>query len=276
MSNWSTVENEIIIRDYFEMLSSELSGKAYSKTAYRKNVLKLIPDRTEGSIEFKHQNISAALIKLGLPYIPGYLPRYNYQKVIEEKVVEYLMQNKSVESYFEHFADKELNDSLSFQFEKMLVKSPAIERIEEPEAFYSRSPIKINYLEREQSNAKLGFLGEKLILNYEKWNLKRMGKDKLAEQVEWIAHLEGDGAGFDILSKNSNGSDKYVEVKTTKLSKKTPFFFSRNELMFSEQNAENYHLYRLFNFENQAQFFIKIGGLNHICQSVPISYKGYF
>jgi len=93
--------------------------------------------------------------------------------------------------------------------------------------------------------------------------------------VRWIAHEEGDRAGFDILSKNINGTDKYIEVKTTKLGKETPFFFSRNELDFSIEKSENYHLFRLFNFEEQAKMFIKNGNLNSICHSVPMTFKGY-
>jgi hypothetical protein len=148
--------------------------------------------------------------------------------------------------------------------------------VAEPPPFYQRSPIKINYLEKEQSNNKLGKSGEELVFNYEKWILIKNGKEHLADQVRWISQEEGDGAGFDILSKNRNGTDKFIEVKTTKLGKETPFFFSRNELLFSRHHIENFHLFRLFNFDNDVKMFTKTGSLDAICHSVPISYKGYF
>ncbi len=66
------------------------------------------------------------------------------------------------------------------------------------------------------------------------------GKEKFAEQVRWISKEKGDGAGFDILSRNLNGTDKYIEVKTTKLAKETPIFFSKNELDFSFK-YKNHH-----------------------------------
>src|SRR5690606_8332359 len=109
-----------------------------------------------------------------------------------------------------------------------------------------------------------------------KWQLRKQGKEKFAEQVRWISKEDGDGAGFDILSRNLNGTDKYIEVKTTKLAKETPIFFSKNELDFSVENSGNFHLYRIFNFEEQANMFNRIGALNHICRSVPVSFKGYF
>ena len=131
-------------------------------------------------------------------------------------------------------------------------------------------------MEKEQRNINLGRYGEEIVLNYEKWNLIRIGKEKLADEVKWISRDEGDGAGFDILSKNTNGRDKYIEVKTTKLGKETPFFFSRNELLFSMNRSNDFYLYRIFNIEEKAKMFIKNGDLNTICFSVPQSYKGYF
>lgn len=276
--SWSNIEVELIVADYFNMLSKELTGKAYSKSEHRKYLLPLLLNRSEGSIEFKHQNISAVLINLGKPYIKGYLPRYNYQGILNTKVVEYLNLNFGLENQFLNFADKEIfKPKADFNFERLIVEPPLLKLYaSEPAPSYNSNPVKINYLEREQRNHTLGTLGEELVLKYEKWNLIQIGKEKLAEQVRWIASEEGDGAGFDILSKNVNGTDKYIEVKTTKLGKETPFFFSRNEMDFSIEKSENYHLFRLFNFEEQAKMFIKNGNLNSICHSVPMTYKGYF
>ena len=273
---WSELEVELIVADYFSMLAAELAGESYSKAQHRRNLMSLLKGRSEGSIEFKHQNISAVLINLGQLYIRGYLPRYNYQKILVEKVLEYLIRNDWVENNFKSYVEKDPHLSNKQNFEKLIVDPPKNSAVSEPPAFYHRSPVKVNYIEKEQKNAKLGTLGEKLVLKYEKWNLMKIGKEKLAEEVKWISEEEGDGAGFDILSKNFDGTDKYVEVKTTTLGKETPFFFSRNELLFSEKRANNYHLYRLFNFENDAKIFIKNGSLGAICHSFPLSYKGYF
>lgn len=77
-NDWSKEEVESIVEDYFSMLASELAGVLYNKTAHRKKLLKRLPLRSKGSIEFKHANVSAALLDLGLPYIEGYKPRSNY------------------------------------------------------------------------------------------------------------------------------------------------------------------------------------------------------
>lgn len=275
--SWSNIEVQLIIADYFNMLSAELKGEAYSKAEHRRALKPLLQNRSDGSIEFKHQNISAVLIELGQPYIKGYLPRFNYQQILKEAVIEYLHLNRKIEDQFLLFSDKIIiPEKTGFNFNQFIVDPPKVNFVAEPKVTYYRSPIKTNYLEREQKNSRLGLLGEELVMKFEKWHLIKAGKERLAEQVCWISKEEGDGAGFDILSRNLNGTDKYIEVKTTKLGKETPIFFSKNELDFSVEKSNDFHLYRLFNFEEQARMFIRNGALNQICNAVPVSFKGYF
>ncbi len=279
MSVWSPIELELIIDDYFDMLSKELAGVGYSKTDHRQKLMPLLSDRTKGSIEFKHQNISAVLVRLGQPYIKGYLPRYNYQAALEDAIIDYLTRNLSLENNFQRFADDDVQGiQLKMEFDGSFVVSPPdrTARFEDPIQLIKRSPIKVNYLEREQRNQRLGVLGEELVFHYEKWQLNFSGHEKLADQVIWISRDEGDGAGYDILSRNPDGSDKYIEVKTTKLGKETPFYFSRNELHFSQSHRKHYHLYRLFDLNTNARMFTLNGGLDQVCNSTPVSFQGYF
>jgi len=275
--SWSKIEVKIIVADYFDMLIKELNRIPYKKSEHRKLILPLLHNRSEGSIEFKHQNISAILINLGKPYINGYLPRYNYQNLLEDEVINYLNHHSEVESCFQHFVEKDIiKPQTRINFEKLIVSPPEIISVTEPKLAYKHIPININYLEKEQSNIALGIFGEELVIEYEKWNLIKHGKESLADKIEWISKELGDGAGFDILSRNLNGTDKYIEVKTTRLGKETPFFFSSNELHFSINKATDYHLYRLFNADSDVKLFSKNGALNAICRSIPIMYKGYF
>lgn len=274
---WSNTEVQLIIADYFSMLSVELKGESYNKSAHRRALLPLLDQRTKGAVERKHQNISAVLIELGLPYIKGYVPLSGYQGVLKEAIIKYLNQNQKIENLFRVFSEKVIEPKKSdFNFSKFIVRPPKVKFTNDPKASYHRSPIKTNYLKREQQNQKLGLLGEELVMEYEKWQLRKHGKVNFAEQVRWISKEEGDGAGYDILSRNLNGTDKYIEVKTTKLAKETPIFFTRNELDFSVEKSGDFHLYRVFNFQEQAKMFTRNGPLNQICRSVPVSFKGYF
>ena len=49
--------------------------------------------RTHRSVEFKHQNISAVLDELGMPWIPGYKPKRNYQNAIFDAIDRYLTEH---------------------------------------------------------------------------------------------------------------------------------------------------------------------------------------
>lgn len=84
--DWSRAEVEVVVADYLKMLSLELAGQTYSKAAHRRVLLEKLNGRSEGSVEFKHCNISAVLIHLGCPYLRGYQPRANYQRLLREVV----------------------------------------------------------------------------------------------------------------------------------------------------------------------------------------------
>jgi hypothetical protein len=69
------------------MLAAEASGKPYSKAEHRRGLSETLSGtRSDGAIEFKHQNISAVMHELGLPYIRGYKPRGNYQAALSQEV----------------------------------------------------------------------------------------------------------------------------------------------------------------------------------------------
>jgi len=71
--DWTPAEIDAIVADYFSMLDDELADHKYSKTDHR-NTLRKTVKRSPGSIERKHQNISAVLHELGLPWITDTSP----------------------------------------------------------------------------------------------------------------------------------------------------------------------------------------------------------
>lgn len=276
-NHWTFNEVKLIVADYFSMLVEEMKGFAVNKTHHRTALKALLNNRSDSSIEFKHQNISAVLIKLGLPFIKGYKPKRNYQQILEKAVIEKLIEGKHIlEPEFVHFADSKVALAGGWDYSSIIADPPEPGMtFSEHETEYSGRPFKINYLEREQKNSDLGRKGELLVLSYEKWRLTQNGKDTLSDKVEWISKYD-DGAGFDILSKNDDGTDRYIEVKTTKLTKYTPIFFTRNEYEFSKQNRKRFHLYRVFNFNERPKLFELKGSFDEFCHKEPETYSGKF
>lgn len=277
--HWSIVEVELIIAEYFSMLEKDLAGIKFNKSELNKKLQKFLPKRSHKSIEYKHQNISAVLAKNGYPYIKGYAPAWNFQKKsvnLEQKVLDFIDNKKKIiESSFELFVEDKPFVQITPKFENWLDSPPENNIAAEPAEKIFR-PIKINYLEREQRNRNIGNSGEQLVFTFEKWRLNQSDKPHLADKVEWVSREKGDGAGFDILSKNLNGSDKFIEVKSTKLTKETPIFFSNTEYDFSKKHTENYWLYRVFDIQSAPRMFEVNGRFDEFCQVEAVSYKGLF
>lgn len=136
-------------------------------------------------------------------------------------------------------------------------------------------PSRTNFIQNNIENKRTGDLGELWVLKNEIDFLKQNNKEKLAKKVNHVSVNKGDGLGYDILSFNLDGTEKYIEVKTTKGKLNTTFYITRNELEKSKFQKDNYFLYRVYEFdeENQTAKILKINGeLTSICQT-PVNFK---
>jgi hypothetical protein len=274
--NWSREEVEATASDYFDMLSLELRGEPFNKAEHNRRLQGLLNSRTKGSIERKHQNISAVLIELGYPYIDGYKPLGNYQAllrdVIEDRLFDAANLHRAAAAAVEHQVESipRVPDILS-----ILIPPP---RQEEQESVIYDRPVpasrgtRKNYLEIEARNQSLGVAGEKFALEFEHARLWRAGKRDLADRIEHTAATKGDGLGYDILSFESDGRERLIEVKTTQFGIQTPFFATSGEVGFSQAREKEYHLYRLFNFVRQPRLFVLQGSLRETCLLNPALY----
>ncbi len=274
--NWTDSEVEAAVADYFRMLRLELSGKKYNKTEHRRALLERLNDRSDGSVELKHQNISAVLYEMGIPWIEGYKPRSNYQRTLLPPAVEdYLKQHPEMHQLFAK--DSELvpqapsvEDFLAVLEAPPVPEEPKAPKVSEHGPGFSTGAV--NYLEREARNQSLGLAGELFILNFERARLIHAGKESLAERIEQVSETVGPSAGFDIKSFEENGADRFIEAKTTKYGKNTPFFVTPNELRFSREESSRYFLYRLFRFRESPKLFTLQGNIEERCTLKPSEY----
>lgn len=140
---------------------------------------------------------------------------------------------------------------------------------------FDLTPRLVNHQENNSENKTLGDLGEQWVLRFERNRLKEAGKSKLAEKIRHISIEKGDGAGFDIASFNEDGTQRFIEVKTTKSICSQTIFITRNELEKSKIEKENFHLYRVYNYneeEKSAKLMIIKGELSSLC-NFPTLYK---
>ena len=86
--DWTRAEIEAAVADYLDMLAREVRGERFNKAQRNRALRERLDGRSRGAVEFKHQNISAALIAEGLPSIDGYKPRGHLQAELREVVRE--------------------------------------------------------------------------------------------------------------------------------------------------------------------------------------------
>ena len=252
---------EAAAADYFEMLAKEIRGEAYSKTAHRRALGPLLNNRSDGSIERKHQNISAVLIGLGYPYISGYKPLGNYQMLLAEVVSARVVSDRGLtatvsQAVAQSAGVPSVSDILAIVEDPPESAAFVYPSAGERSRAVRRPRVSINYLEREANNSSLGRAGEEFVLSFERARLTRLGLESLAERVEHVSVSEGDGTGYDIRSFEAHGLDRLSEVKTTAYGKQTPFFVSKNEVAVSQDHGTKFHLYRLFEFRNEPRLYM--------------------
>lgn len=275
-SGWSQTEVEAIVSDYFDMLASELSDRPYNKAEHRRRLLPVLKGRSKQSIEFKHANISAVLIDLGFPYISGYKPRSNYQALLFDVVSERLADRQDLLRIAELDADRPVTLPSLDEILAALTNPPRGAHLPpirpKDQLLPQHRPAAVNYLERESRNAILGRAGEEFVIRFEQARLLKARQDRLASKIEHISQTRGDGAGFDVLSFEESGTERLIEVKTTKYGAETPFFLSRNEVQISEAHSALYNLYRVFDFRARPRLFTLRGPLPKTCVLRPAQY----
>ena len=281
---WSDNEIDAIVKDYLVMLELEQTGRAYSKTEHWR-VLTETYGRTRGSVHFKLMNISAVMDALGLPYIDGYKPLRNYQKALFKAVETHLNERCDLFKLLIGEAGSLQNpaeESISGEtivFDEAPPQREAAEQVvpEDIESIVSRFE---HPAERDARNRRLGKAGESLVYEFEKRRLESIGQKDLSDRVRWVARDEGDGYGYDILSFSGKGDEAnrehWLEVKTTNGSAVTPFYITRNELRVSEQRADAFRIFRLYDFRRLVRAYCLAPPLERHVSLTPTIFRASF
>lgn len=271
--DWSRDEIDLIVADYFDMLRLELAGEKYNKTERRRTLQQFVK-RSDGSIEFKHQNISAVLRELSLPWIWGYKPAKNYQKTALPAGIERYLDAKP-----SPFSTNRPLPASGLAESSIIYLDPA-PRLVTTEAGTSaemrRLVRKFDPAARDARNRVLGKLGEEKVYEDEMARLRLWGREDLARKVEWTSEVRGDGAGYDIRSFDARGRERLLEVKTTTGTRTTPFFISENEFSFSNERPDAFRLVRLYQFGHEPGGFELRPPLDKSVNLKPTNYRASF
>ena len=232
-SRWTFAELVIVVNAYLDMLEMEIEGRKYVKKHIKEGIMPLLNGRR--SIDHRLQNITAVMMGMGMPWVKGYAPLAGQRRPDLEWAVEHCLEERGwrIEAAAERsLANAESSpreiqiktaDAAFADMEKSTRLSPADRAVLLARAWKSDAA------KRDERNRKIGKAGEILVMASEKARLQNAGLPQLADLVEHSSKFRGDGLGFDVASRNADGSVRFLEVKTTGGYAETPFFMSRKE-----------------------------------------------
>ena len=133
-------------------------------------------------------------------------------------------------------------------FENVLVDPPisSMGTKKQSAVVKSKAARKIDHKAKTAKNEIVGALGENFAMLYEQWRLR--DHSALAAKIEHLS-ITDDSKGYDILSFETDGTERFVEVKSTLTNVDTPFFISAAELATAHSIGERYVLLRVFDLE---------------------------
>ncbi|KQN93569.1 hypothetical protein ASE95_01065 [Sphingomonas sp. Leaf231] len=276
--DWTDQQNDAIVADYFAMLADDEAGRPYSKAEHNRRLQEAI-NRPRGSIEYKHQNISAVLKGLGEDWIPGYKPAFNFQGSLVDAVARWLATHPA-------WLSPETRLSLAGGSSSRVQETPTLWIGPPPTLGNAPPPDELEQMqhiarrfdvaERDARNRALGRAGEERIVRHEQSSLAAGGRDDLAARVRWVSEQDGDGAGYDIASFEIDGRPRLIEVKTTNGWERTPFHISRNELAVADERRRDWCLVRLWNFARDPRAFELRPPLDAHVSLMPTSFQASF
>lgn len=267
---WTDVENDVCVSAYLRLLEAELRDAHLVKTELNREV-QSATGRSKGAIEYKFQNVSAVLRDLNHPFVNGYKPAVNYQDSLTEAVLRALSTRPSIaDAAYAMFTEAPPVAGPDFQWREE--GAPVIEFGEA--AARTRRAVKTDFVRLDAANRSLGRAGELAVVKRERDLLRALGRPDLSRRVEHVSETQGDGLGFDVLSFDRDGTEKFIEVKTTKQGKHWPMLISRNERDFSREEAPRFHLYRLFAFSHSVSGLYTLrGDISESCGLEPYVFQ---
>src|ERR1700739_1930722 len=167
--DWTDEQNDAIVADYFAMLADDIEGRGYRKAAHNR-WLRAEIDRPRGSIEYKHQNISAVLKGLGEDWIPGYKPAFNFQASLADAVVRWLEGHPDWLAPAARRGENGMPSGVREDAILWIGPPPTHSNAPPPDELEQMTAIALKYdvAERDERNRALGRAGEERVLAHER------------------------------------------------------------------------------------------------------------
>lgn len=272
---WNRAEIDVLVEAYMAMRRAEFLGQHPIKAHVVRDLRQLLPARSERSIEYKLQNVSAVLDENNEIWISGYKPATHYQRELAAATLEALGRGHRMQEVAEDYE----SSPIVAPSRTRLATSDVEVAVPSPKGT-ARNPSRVNLTAgpigalHDFQNRRLGKAGEEWVVDLEREKLERLGRRDLAKDVTWVSQDRGDGAGYDVSSYRPDGSELHIEVKTTNLGVRTPFYITRWELEVSSREHDLYALYRVFGFSRDPKVYVLNGSIEDVARLEPKVFLG--
>lgn len=182
-----------------------------------------------------------------------------FQEITEPHKKKILSHYKNFDTMFDAFADAD-SVEIPKAYERIYinVSSQVAPELSDREIVAYEPPVAsaggkrkkmsgyVDFDEKNRHRAKVGSMGEEIVMRYEKNFLISKGRKDLADKVHQLS-LENTYAGYDITSYDIDGNEMKIEVKATVIEQPKSFSFniSRNEKTVAE-SSNNYFIYLVY------------------------------
>ncbi|MDX1609582.1 MAG: DUF3883 domain-containing protein, partial [Halofilum sp. (in: g-proteobacteria)] len=253
------------VREYFTLLQAELRGRRWWDSARPGALFDHFSARNREQVALRHRQISAILIGHGLPYLPSSQPLADVEPELADAVAQYLHNHPDILELMERDVFRrvdtvpEVGDPL-----EVVASRPTGSELPRPEtnSRNSRLLAGVDFLAREQRNHSLATAGQRFVMKFEAARLRADGREAHANAIEHVTVEIGDGPGYAIHSYGLDGSDRLIEVKTTRYGRETPFYLSAHEVAMSHEYGNRFWIYRVFSFREQPRLYMLRGPVN--------------
>lgn len=270
---------EVLVQNYFILLDAELQGELYSKADHRNRILKELGESDAERIDREHRNISAVLAETGLPFVDSFPPEAGFDDALEKAVQVFIEAHPDLVEAL--WIDEipapasipvELDDAKAHW---VATPEPGGFRPSQRPAWHPAGVNEIDYRVREARNRNLATAGERFVLAFERARLREAGMKDSVDRIAWQSQTYGDSFGYDILSLEKDGGERFICVKTTNYGSRFPFVVTHRELERARENPRRFHLYRVFRFSRGAKLFV-ITGERLLQESLePVAYRSW-
>lgn len=255
-----------LFEHYLTMLQAATQGEVLHQAQHINELIHAFPDLDKHDVRDHYRQISSVLRYCGLPFLDIYPPDTAPNHDLRERL------GRFFHHYEEHLSaiwfDDDAIRNRTVPDELLDVQGawapPPLNLNFKVDGFlggHARFPALGGFQLRETRRDTLHRAGLRFVLAFERTRLKRLQQNELANNIRAFDADAARRHGYDIVSFEASGRERYIAVSTTQYSRQFPFLVAPRTLVASAKYTKQFFYYRVFSFCVDAKLYMLQGDL---------------